>query len=192
MKQVECPVGEDEKASSPAILPSCAHFPRRVVATLIDMAIFSGITALLLAPLLPTEANVASISTFDRLMSVLKSREWSSHASGSLGIWIALWWSYFVVGWGWAGATPGKWAVGLRVVDHRSRYPIGISRGLLRLVAYIVSSLSLGIGHLLILVRRDHRALHDVLSGTRVIKHRDAKLCGIRRDSRLSPDTNPD
>ncbi len=44
---------------------------------------------------------------------------WIAHAAGILGLWIALWWCYFAVGWGLLGATIGKWVFGLRIVDHR-------------------------------------------------------------------------
>jgi uncharacterized RDD family membrane protein YckC len=95
---------------------------------------------------------------------------WIGHASSILGVWIALWFCYFVVGWGLLGATPGKWAVGLRITDYRQRCPIGPMRALLRLAAYCVSSVTLEWGHLMIMIRNDRRSLHDVLAGTRVVR----------------------
>jgi uncharacterized RDD family membrane protein YckC len=40
----------------------------------------------------------------------------------------------------------------------------------MRLFAYSVSSLTFGIGHLILLFRRDRCALHDLLAGTRVVR----------------------
>ncbi|MCP4895596.1 MAG: RDD family protein [bacterium] len=180
----------EEKSSSASkpsthrlILPPGASFTRRCIATLVDMCIFVTFSVWLLAQLLPPDASVTSAAHLDRLFATVRDSAWLSHASGSLGIWIAAWWGYFGLGWGLAGATPGKWILGLCVVDHQARYPIGVSRGLLRLVAYMASSMTLGLGHLFVLGRGDHRALHDILAGTRVIRRRDAHRCGILRTS---------
>jgi uncharacterized RDD family membrane protein YckC len=94
-------------------------------------------------------------------------------------MWIALWWCYFVVGWGLLGATPGKWLLGLRVIDHRGRFPIGVSRAVMRLCAYSVSALTFGIGHLIMLFRRDRCALHDLLAGTRVVRRPPRARTGL-------------
>jgi uncharacterized RDD family membrane protein YckC len=101
---------------------------------------------------------------------------WISHASGVLGMWIALWWCYFAVGWGLLGATPGKWVCGLQIIDHEQRCPIGLSRAVMRMVAYTISSLTLGIGHWLIVFRADRRALHDILAGTRVVRRKKGQV----------------
>ena len=104
------------------------------------------------------------------LAEVFSTHGWITHAAGILGLWIAFWWCYFAVGWGLLGATIGKWVFSLRIVDHRGRSPIGLSRAFLRLAAYSVSSVTLGMGHLLIALRPDRRALHDVLAGTWVVR----------------------
>src|SRR5690606_36780709 len=64
-------------------------------------------------------------------------------------------------------ATPGKRALGLRVVDGEGRR-IGVARAALRHVAGALSWLSLNLGHALAALRPHRRALHDVVSGTRV------------------------
>ncbi len=107
---------------------------------------------------------------FDDIARATSDQAWLGHASSILGLCIALWWCYFIVGWGLLGATPGKWAMGLRIVDYRQRCPIGPSRAVLRLAAYCVSSITFEWGHLMILVRNDRRALHDILAGTRVVR----------------------
>ena len=66
-------------------------------------------------------------------------------------------------------ATPGQRALGLRVVDA-SGARIGRGRALLRHLAGALSWLTLNIGHALVLLRPDRRALHDLVAGTRVVQ----------------------
>jgi uncharacterized RDD family membrane protein YckC len=145
---------------------------RRVPATIVDMVVFCGVCFLLAYPAcrdIDWQMAIADPAIF---LGSLMDPGWIAHAAGILGLWIALWWCYFTVGWGLLGATIGKWIFGLRIVDHRGRSPIGLSRAFLRLAAYSVSSVTLGMGHLLIALRPDRRALHDVLAGTWVVRRR--------------------
>lgn len=66
-------------------------------------------------------------------------------------------------------ATPGQRALGLRVVDLAGVH-IDRTRALLRHVAGALSWLTLNIGHALVLLRPDRRALHDLLAGTAVVQ----------------------
>ena len=153
--------------------PNSAGAIRRLLATLLDMVVFCGLSAVLALPLTePLELGDPQ-AFLDTVASTVSDPSWLSHASGTLGMWMALWWIYFAVGWGLLGATPGKWMLGLRLIDHRSRCPIGVSRALLRMVAYVVSSSTFGLGHALIMLRDDRRALHDILAGTRVVRRKD-------------------
>jgi len=142
---------------------------RRGVATLIDMALYCGLCLLLAIPVSRQFDWGAARGGIDDLARAI-SDHWLAHASGILGLWIALWWCYFVVGWGILGATPGKWVMGLRIMDYHQHCPIGPVRALLRLAAYCVSAVTFEWGHLLIVLRTDRRALHDVLAGTRVVR----------------------
>lgn len=151
---------------------------RRLFATLLDMAVYCGLCMLLAIPVEQTFDWSALWGGFDDIARATSDRMWLDHAASVFGLCLALWWCYFVVGWGLLGATPGKWAMGLRIVDYRQRCPIGPARAVLRLAAYCVSSVTLEWGHLMILVRNDRRALHDVLAGTRV----------VRRSKRSRPD----
>jgi uncharacterized RDD family membrane protein YckC len=134
------------------------------------MVVFCGLSALLALPVARSIPWRRLTGDFDQAMAILTQPDLVSHAVGVLGMWIALWWIYIGAGWGLLGATPGKWLFGLRVADLKGRWPIGMSRAILRLVAYMVSSLTLGVGHLLILFRSDRQALHDLLAGTRIIR----------------------
>jgi uncharacterized RDD family membrane protein YckC len=150
---------------------------RRLPATLVDMVIYCGVCACLAYPVGRNIDWLTALSDPEKLVDSLTDPNWVAHAAGILGLWIALWWCYFAVGWGLAGATIGKWILGLRIVDHQGRSPIGLSRAFLRLAAYSVSSVTFGMGHLLVVLRPDRRALHDILAGTWVVR-RDAKSAG--------------
>lgn len=64
-------------------------------------------------------------------------------------------------------ATPGKRLLGLRVRDTEGK-PLGLGQSAARFLAGSVSWLSLNLGHALAGWRRDGRALHDLIAGTRV------------------------
>jgi uncharacterized RDD family membrane protein YckC len=147
----------------------------RLTATLIDMALYCCLCLLLAVPVSHKFDWTAAQGGIDEIARAASDQTWLAHASGIFGLWIALWWCYFVVGWGLLGATPGKWALGLRIMDYRQRSPIGASRAMLRLAAYCVSSVTFEWGHLLMLIRNDNRALHDVLAGTRVVRQSKPK-----------------
>ena len=75
---------------------------------------------------------------------------------------------YFVFFWGVQGATLGKKALGLQVVDLEGRSPIGVGAAILRLLGYTLSGLPLGLGFLL--VPLTGRGLHDRMAGTLVVE----------------------
>jgi uncharacterized RDD family membrane protein YckC len=68
--------------------------------------------------------------------------------------------------WLW-GQTMGKMVVGARVVAVGGG-PLSLERAFGRAVAWLVSALPFGAGFVVAAVRRDRRALHDLLAGTRV------------------------
>lgn len=67
-----------------------------------------------------------------------------------------------------AGQTIGKSLLGVRVVAAADGAPVTVGPALLRHVAYLLSLLPLGLGFLMAGLRRDKRALHDLVAGTRV------------------------
>lgn len=68
----------------------------------------------------------------------------------------------------WQG-SPGKRALGLRVVDAHDDRPVAAGRLTLRHLAGALSWLTLNLGHALALLPPHRRALHDWLTGTRVV-----------------------
>ncbi len=69
----------------------------------------------------------------------------------------------------WAGATPGKRLLGIHVVDAKSLGEINNKQAIIRYIGYIVSSLPLGFGFLMVAFHKEKRALHDILADTVVI-----------------------
>lgn len=76
----------------------------------------------------------------------------------------------------WQGSA-GKHLLGLRVTDAGGRTP-GVARLLVRHVAGGASWLTLNLGHALAALPPEHLALHDRISGTRVVADRRAALPG--------------
>jgi len=68
----------------------------------------------------------------------------------------------------WQG-SPGKRLLGLRVVDAHDDRPVATARLTVRHLAGALSWLTLNLGHALALLPPRRRALHDWLSGTRVV-----------------------
>lgn len=79
-----------------------------------------------------------------------------------------------VVGfWRHGGATPGKLALGLKVVDARTGARPSTGRLVLRFLCYLVSALPLYLGFLWIAVDRRKQGWHDKIAGTVVIHSED-------------------
>jgi uncharacterized RDD family membrane protein YckC len=90
-------------------------------------------------------------------------------------------WLFFYFGYSWAasGRTFGMAVLGVRVVraDGSIAEPW---RGVVRALAFPLSFLCLGLGFLGILVQREHRALHDLIAGTKVVYAWDARAARLR------------
>jgi uncharacterized RDD family membrane protein YckC len=79
-----------------------------------------------------------------------------------------------VVGfWRYCGATPGKLAVGVKIVDARTGGAPGTGRLVLRLACYLVSAAPLYLGFLWAAIDRRRQAWHDKIAGTIVVQDPD-------------------
>ncbi|HUF94043.1 MAG TPA: RDD family protein [Candidatus Limnocylindria bacterium] len=67
----------------------------------------------------------------------------------------------------WLGQTVGKSVVGVRVIAADGRGLDG-NAAFLRYLGYYVSMATFGFGYLMAALRRDKRALHDLIAGSRV------------------------
>jgi uncharacterized RDD family membrane protein YckC len=140
-----------------------AGFGRRLVAGLVDALFLLSGQAIMLAPVgyywwshelpplsddvpfLPILATI-SLVTLAALLGAL----------------------YHVYSWGVRGTSPGKELLDLRVESEDGVCPIGLDRAGLRLLGYLLSAASLGIGFLMI--ASGGSGLHDRIAGTRVVR----------------------
>jgi pSer/pThr/pTyr-binding forkhead associated (FHA) protein/uncharacterized RDD family membrane protein YckC len=156
----------EPRPSPPAPVPAAAGFGRRAAAGLLDALLVLSGQVLLASPVLyywyenwwsnpPTTATDVAF--------------WPILVSLTLGpVVLALGAVYYVYHWGVKGATPGKRLLGLAVVAEDGSAPIGLSRAAVRVLGYLLSSLTLGIGFLMIAFGGS--GLHDRLAGTRVVR----------------------
>jgi uncharacterized RDD family membrane protein YckC len=70
------------------------------------------------------------------------------------------------------GATPGKMALGLKVVRPNGA-PVDLGRAFGRYFAKILSGLILGIGFIMVAFDSEKRGLHDIICDTRVVRVRN-------------------
>jgi len=151
------PAPRPQAAPRPPITltPEYASFGRRFLAQLIDSVIL----------------NVAVLAAAIPL-GMASALHGGSPGPGStvatvLGIVLPV--VYFVGYWTRGGATPGKKALGIRVVNAQDRRPTG-TQSVVRYLGYILSALPLGLGYAWMLWDPEKRCWHDMLSGTRVVR----------------------
>jgi len=82
---------------------------------------------------------------------------------------VALFMLVTVTMWRQSGQTPGKKLARVRVVDAKTFKYASYWKLILRFIGYFLSLISL-VGFFIGLIRKDNRALHDLLSGTCVIR----------------------
>jgi uncharacterized RDD family membrane protein YckC len=78
---------------------------------------------------------------------------------------------YSIAFWVGQGATPGKMAVGIKVVMTNGE-PIDMGAACLRYVGYIASGMIFCIGYLMIAFSAEKKGLHDNIANTVVVKSR--------------------
>ncbi|MEW5934967.1 MAG: RDD family protein [Bacillota bacterium] len=133
-----------------------ASFWRRVAATLIDSLVVNVGTFVL--------GSVVGAAGFSAGMT----EEGASAAAFVLGVLFSP--AYSVLFTGLVGQTPGKMAVGIRVVLADGRVP-GVGRAFLReVVGKFLSGLVLCVGYLWMLWDAERQCWHDKLAGTRVVR----------------------
>lgn len=88
-----------------------------------------------------------------------------------------------------AGQTIGKSLVGVRVVAVDGA-PLTVGPSLLRYLAYFISLIPLGFGFLVAGLRRDKRAVHDLIAGSRV-ERLPRRRRVVRRPLPVQPPVGP-
>jgi uncharacterized RDD family membrane protein YckC len=94
----------------------------------------------------------------------------------ALAVWAFV---YFAVPMSASGRTCGMGLVGLRVV-RADGGDLGPGHVVIRVLALPLSFLLLGLGFALIVLRRDRRALHDLIAGSAVVYAWDARAARLR------------
>jgi len=132
-----------------------AGVPTRAVSGMLDVGAVIGLYTL----------GVAGLSILTRVLFGVDIGRGTPWGVIALAVWAFF---YIFVGLVVTGRTIGKALTGLRVVrsDGSAPTPRVV---LVRTVALPFSLLLFGIGFLLIPLRRDHRALHDLIAGTVVV-----------------------
>ena len=143
-------------ASSWSSSPDYAGFWQRAAAFLIDGLIVTVISV----PLMVVVFGMRELS--------LDPAEHSWDLLAFLAIAVA------VIGfWRYCGATPGKIALAVKIVDAESGRPPTTGRLVVRFLAYLVSAAPLYLGFLWIAIDRRKQGWHDKIAGTVVINSED-------------------
>jgi uncharacterized RDD family membrane protein YckC len=129
-----------------------AGFWIRLVAQIIDGAIIGFATKLIFGDAITTVKDgmvTMSFNNWNTLIPIL----------------------YSILFWIWIAATPGKFILGLRIVDANGKNitPLG---AILRYLGYIVSGIVIGIGFLWIGFDKKKQGWHDKIAKTYVIHKR--------------------
>jgi uncharacterized RDD family membrane protein YckC len=134
------------------IQPSPAGFWRRVVAALVDFAVFAIVRL--------------GLGVLARRVGRMDDSVLGLHGTvvACTVLFAAL---YVITLHALEGQTIGKLVVGARVVDQNGAPP-ALGTSILRVLAYGCSLVPFGLGFFMIGLRRDRRGLHDLLAGTRV------------------------
>lgn len=78
--------------------------------------------------------------------------------------------AYQVYFWTSTGQTPGKMAMGLKVVSAETGELLDTGGAAIRYVGYIVSGIPFALGYLWVIWDPKHEAWHDKIARTKVIK----------------------
>jgi uncharacterized RDD family membrane protein YckC len=137
-----------------------AGFWIRVLASLVDSLILGALLAVVLVPL--SIVAVKKASTDAGAAAGLLTIGYLVSTAVSLG--------YTLFFWSRSGATPGKKILRLKIVREDGVEPMGLGKALLRLLGYLLSSIVLGVGYLMVGFTQGKRGLHDMVAGTRVVR----------------------
>lgn len=160
-----------EQITTPAPVPATfryAGFWKRFVAWFIDQIIMSAVSMIIFIPFI----GILGISTL-RWNEIDEAP--ASFLFAIIGAYMMAVMLFFVIQWLYyalmesrKGATFGKMALGILVVDMNGN-PISFARATGRYFAKILSGLILCIGYIIAGFTQQKQALHDILAGCLVI-----------------------
>jgi len=162
-------------AARPALRGHYAGFVSRFVAFLLDIGIIA-ITFAIGGRVVEFVFSVIGGHRFSLSDAAVTSRT-------VLIVWVFVYSSYCLAA---AGHTPGMAMLGIRAV-RRDGTPLRTGQAILRVLVMPLSFSLLGLGFLLILLRRDRRALQDLIARTAVVYAWDAHGTHMRFLARPHP-----
>ena len=146
-----------------------ASTPQRLLAAFLDFVPVAALTAGLwrlgvggFADLVPADLGFLP----EHIADLYNRSPWMLIRPFALLAMVGVFW---MGGWQALGRTPGKLVAGIQVVDEEGE-PLEIAAQVLRLVGYAASVVTLGFGWMLWLLIPSKRTLHDLLSGSRVVR----------------------
>ena len=143
-------------ASNWSSSPDYAGFWQRAAAFVIDCLI----VVVVVVPVMVVVFGMRQVSLD------LAAHSWDLLALVAIGV--------VVIGfWRACGATPGKIALGVKIVDAATGRPPSLGRLVLRFLGYLVSALPLYLGFLWAAVDRRKQGWHDKIGRTIVINSED-------------------
>ncbi|NIQ98471.1 MAG: hypothetical protein GWO11_08660 [Desulfuromonadales bacterium] len=155
---------ENDQEDALDVLPR-AGFWQRLTAALIDLTIVA-FAQLLFGALL------AGVATLVSLGAQFGPGGWQTLMMPVKLFNLALLFAYFIVFTGYDGQTPGKMLMRIKVIREDDG-EIGYARAFLREApGKLISTLTFGLGFIMIGFQQDKRGLHDLLSGSSVVKLR--------------------
>ena len=140
-------------ASSWSSSPDYAGFWQRAAALVID----SLIVAVIVVPVMVLGFGIREVAPGDG---------WEAGLFATLAIAVIGFWRY-------CGATPGKSALGMKIVDANTGAAPSTVRLVIRFLAYFVSAFPLYLGFLWAAVDRRKQGWHDKIARTIVINSED-------------------
>jgi uncharacterized RDD family membrane protein YckC len=151
-----------------------AGFWMRLLASIIDGVLLGIINIIILVPFLGlvglTAAARASDTDMDSGSGGLMIALLSTYLISMLAVAVAGWLYFALMESSARGATLGKMALGLRVVDMNGSR-IGFGRATGRYFGKIISAAILCIGFLMAAFTQQKQALHDIMAGCLVVRN---------------------
>ena len=87
-----------------------------------------------------------------------------------------------VLFWLFRAATPGKMAIGARVVDARTGQPPSFNQSVLRYLGYFVSTIPFALGLIWVGIDARKQGWHDKIAGTVVVRSKHRGVEPVRFD----------
>lgn len=159
---------DGEQPEAPGLQGHYANIASRSVAFIIDIVTIATLFAL-------------GSAVIERIVSLFLGRVVSAPDSRLLYSSAGVVWAFVYLAYPLAvsGRTFGMSVFGLRAV-RADGSDLSAGRAVVRVLALPLSFLFFGMGFVLIVLRRDHRALHDLISGAAVVYVWNAKVAHLR------------